>query len=110
MTAKKWRVVGHAFGGFGGELTAIAYCTRSKKPLVREVSASTTLGTGALGTATTPACPGGRRLTAGGFSSQGSTSTFFTDGAFNSNGTWSASGFNGGAPTGFTAYGYCLKV
>src|SRR5262249_30635855 len=41
ISAKSWAVTGHAFGSFGGELTAIAYCWRSKKPLLTEVSAST---------------------------------------------------------------------
>jgi hypothetical protein len=110
VTPKSWRVVGHAFGTFGGELTAIAYCLRSKRPLLTEVSASTPLGAGALGTATSQACPPGLRLTSGGFSSNGSVSTRFTDGRFNTDGTWSASGFNFGPATSLTAYGYCLKI
>jgi hypothetical protein len=110
LDSKTWRVTGHAFGRFGGELTAIAYCTRSKRPLLQEVSASTFLSAGALGTATTTSCPKGRRMTAGGFSAQGSTTTFFGDGRFTRGGSWKASGYAGGSATGFSAYGYCLKV
>jgi hypothetical protein len=111
ISSKSWRVTAHAHGHFGGEITAIAYCRRSKKPLLTEVSSSPTmLDLGKLGTATTPTCPAGRRMTTGGFSHNGSTSAFFGNGSFNSDGTWSASGFNRGVATGLTAYGYCLKV
>src|SRR3954449_10737331 len=106
---KSWRVVGHAFGNFGGELTAIAYCTRSKRPLISEVSQSTSLAPG-YSTATTPTCPPGTRMTAGGFSSNGSITTFLTNGMINQDGTWSASGYNWGSGATLTAYGYCLRA
>ncbi len=109
ISAKSWRVTGHAFGGFGGELTAIAYCTRSKRPMITEVSNSTSLAPG-YGSVTTPACPPGTRMTAGGFSSNGSTSTFLTNGIINQDGTWSASGYNFGSGATLTAYGYCLRA
>lgn len=109
ISTKSWQVVAHAFGGFGGQITAIAYCTRSNRSLVTEVSSSTSLGTG-LGTATTPTCPPGQRMTAGGFSSNGSTSVFLTNGMLNVDGTWSASGFNWGSGASLTAYGYCLRA
>jgi hypothetical protein len=109
ISDKSWRVVGHAFGDFGGELTAIAYCTRSKRSLVTEVSNSTSLAPG-YGTTTTPACPPGQRMTAGGFSSNGSTTTFLTNGMINQDGTWSASGYNWGSGATLTAYGYCLRA
>jgi hypothetical protein len=109
ISAKSWQVVGHAFGGFGGQITAIAYCTRSKHPLLIPVEATTNLGSG-LGTATTPACPPGTRVTAGGFSSNGSTSVFMTNGMINADGTWSTSGFNWGSGAALTAYGYCLRA
>ena len=109
ISDKSWRVVGHAFGGFGGELTAIAYCTRSKRPMITEVSNSTSLAPG-IGTVTTPGCPPGTRMTAGGFSSNGSTSTFLTNGIINQDGTWSASGYNFGSGATLTAYGYCLRA
>ncbi|HEY7267944.1 MAG TPA: hypothetical protein VH501_09630 [Solirubrobacterales bacterium] len=108
ISNKAWRVVGHAFGGFGGELTAIAYCTRSKRPLISEVSNSTSLAPG-FGSVTTPSCPPGTRMTAGGFSSNGSTSMFLTNGIINGNGTWSASGYNWGSGATLSAYGYCLR-
>ncbi len=44
ISSKTWQVTGTAFGQFGAELVAIAYCRRSKRPLVNEVSASTTVG------------------------------------------------------------------
>jgi hypothetical protein len=109
ISDKSWRVIGHAFGDFGGELTAIAYCTRSKRPLISEVSNSTSLAPGSA-TTTTPACPPGTRMTAGGFSSNGSTTTFLTNGLINQDGTWSASGFNWGSGATLTAYGYCLRA
>ena len=109
ISDKSWRVVGHAFGDFGGELTAIAYCTRSKRSLVSEVSNSTSLAPG-YGTTTTPTCPPGTRMTAGGFSGNGSITTFLTNGIINQDGTWSASGFNWGSGATLTAYGYCLRA
>jgi len=109
ISDKSWRVVGHAFGSFGGELTAIAYCTRSKRSLVSEVSQSTSLAPG-YSTATTPTCPPGTRMTAGGFSSNGSITTFLTNGMINQDGTWSASGYNWGSGATLTAYGYCLRA
>jgi hypothetical protein len=106
-----WRVSGHAFGAYGGEMTAIAYCDKSKRPLLTEISASTPFPAGGLVTATTPGCPPGQRLTSGGFSANGSQDTFFAGGAFTDQGTWSASGFGffGPAPS-LTAYGYCLRA
>jgi hypothetical protein len=109
ISDKSWRVVGHAFGGFGGELTAIAYCTRSKRPLLTEVSNSTSLAAG-YGATTTPGCPPGTRMTAGGFSSNGSITTFLTNGIINQDGTWSAAGYNWGSGASLTAYGYCLRA
>jgi hypothetical protein len=109
ISDKSWRVVAHAFGQFGGEITAIAYCTRSKRPMITEVSNSTSLGAG-YGTTTTPACPPGTRMTTGGFSSNGSTTTFLTNGMINPDGTWSASGYNWGSGATLTGYGYCLRA
>jgi hypothetical protein len=108
ISSKSWKVVAHAFGQFGGEITAIAYCTRSKRPLVSEVSSSISLAPG-YGTTTTPACPPGTRMTSGGFSSNGSTTTFLTNGIINQDGTWSASGYNWGSGATLTAHGYCLR-
>ena len=35
ISSKSWQVTAHAFGDFGGEITAIAYCMRSRRPLLR---------------------------------------------------------------------------
>jgi hypothetical protein len=109
ISSKSWKVVAHAFGQFGGEITAIAYCTRSKRPLLTSVEATTSLAPG-VGTATTPTCPPGTRMTSGGFSSNGSTSVFMTNGMINQDGTWSTSGFHFGSGASLTAYGYCLRA
>ena len=91
-------------------MTTIAYCDRSKRALLTEVSASVPLPAGQSATATTPPCPRGRRMTLGGFSANGSQDTFFAGGSFNANGTWSATSFGyfGPAPS-LTAFGYCLR-
>jgi hypothetical protein len=108
---RSWRVSGKAYGDYGGELTAIAYCIRNKKPLLTEVSASAPLPAGASATVTTPACPGNLRLTSGGFSANGSQDTFFAGGSINSAAnSWTVTGWGqfGPAPS-LTAYGYCLQ-
>lgn len=106
---KTWQVTGSAFGGFGGEMTAIAYCRRSGKRLVTEVSATTTIPMGRYAAARTPACPGKRKLVGGGFSSFPSSSLLITDGRVNvDDGSWSAGGYNAFGPAAIiTAYGYC---
>jgi hypothetical protein len=108
ISGRAWMVRAHAFGQFGGHISAIAYCTRSKRPLLTTVGATTSLGPG-VGTATTPVCPPGSRMTAGGFSTNGSTTVFLTNGMLNGDGTWSASGYNWGSGASLTAYGYCLR-
>lgn len=119
ISSKSWRVSGTAYGAYGGELTAIAYCVRSKRRLLTEVSASTPLPFGAAATVTTPSCPKGRRLTSGGFSMNGSEKNFFAGGSINQNNTWTATGYGffgpapppllGPPPPNITAFGYCLK-
>ena len=110
MTSPRtWRVVAHATG-YGGQAVAIGYCVRSKKPRAIQVSGSTAIPTGAAGTATTGACPGGRKLVFGGFSSPPTGEIRFLGGGFNPDGTWSATGFNAGAATTLTAYGYCVRT
>jgi hypothetical protein len=105
-----WQVSGHAYGEFGGELTSIAYCVKSRGPLLEEVSASTPVPFGGSATATTPPCPPGRVLTVGGFSANGSLNSFFAGGTINADNTWSATSFGrfGPAPS-LTAYGYCVQ-
>jgi hypothetical protein len=107
-----WVVSGHAYGTGSGELTAIAYCARMKRPMLTEVASSPApVGAGSAATTTTPECPAGQRLITGGFSLNGSTNALFANGSFNPNGSWSASayGFFGAAPQ-LTAYGYCLPA
>ncbi|MGH2984255.1 MAG: hypothetical protein ACRDK5_08385 [Solirubrobacterales bacterium] len=111
ISPSAWQVTAAAVGHDGGELTAIAYCARSPAPLITEVSASAPLPGGQSATATTPLCPPGLRLAAGGFSFNGSREAFFAGGWINSDDSWSATGFGylGPAPA-LTAYGYCLAV
>jgi hypothetical protein len=110
ISDKSWSVTGRAFGAFGGELTAIAYCWHSGKPLLTEVSGSTTLSPGGFATATTPSCPTGH-IVFGGFSTSPAGSALFTNGFFTGNGGWSASAQNHFGPAAsLTAYGYCLKL
>jgi hypothetical protein len=109
---KAWTATGHAYGSGPGELTAIAYCARMKRPILREVvSMPAPIPFGQNATVTTPACPSGTRLSSGGFSANGSTDTLFANGFFNPNNTWSVTSFGyfGSAPS-LTAYGYCLPV
>jgi hypothetical protein len=110
ISSKSWSVTGSAFGGFGGELTAIAYCWRSGKPLLTEVSGSASVAPGQFATAATPPCPVGH-VVFGGFSSTPAGSVLLTNGYFNGTGGWSASAMNQFGPSAsFTAYGYCLKL
>jgi hypothetical protein len=107
---KSWKVTGSAFGAFGGELTAVALCAKDPSLPVTEISDSTAIAGGQRGSATTPACPAGRKLTTGGFSFNGSQQAFFADGFFNSTGTYSVTGFGYFGPAQLTAFGYCLKA
>ena len=111
LSSKAWSVTATAFGGFGGELTGIAYCLHSKRPLLSEVSNATTVMPGEFATTTTPACTGAKKLVFGGFSSTPPGSTLLTDGGFDPSGGWTTGGFNrfGSAPATVTAYGYCLQ-
>jgi hypothetical protein len=107
-----WRVSGAAAGHDGGELTAIAYCAKDVSLPLKEVSTSVPQPGFMAATATTPQCPSGMRLIAGGFSFNGSRNAFFADGTFNPDGTWSATGygyFGQADPLGLTAYGYCAQ-
>jgi hypothetical protein len=108
VSDRAWRVSGSAFGTFGGELTAIAYCRVSKKPLVTEVSSSTTVPVDTYGATSTPSCPGPRVLVSGGFSTSQPASSLFADGYVNGAGGWTAGIFNAFGPqTELTAYAYC---
>ena len=111
ISSKSWRVTGHAFGGFGGELTAIAYCMHSKKPLVTEVSGMTAIDPQQYGSAQTTTCPAGRKLVFSGFNSDPTGSIFYTNGGWAADGSATGGGFNNsGSPANLTVYGYCLKT
>ncbi|HEX3293786.1 MAG TPA: hypothetical protein VHR38_08610 [Solirubrobacterales bacterium] len=107
---KAWTVSGSAYGPTGqGELTAIAYCARMKKPMLTEVrSGPVPVGANQVGSSTTSACPKGKRLVAGGFSSGGSSNAFFAEGQMNSNSSFTARSFGFFGPvSNLTSYGYC---
>jgi hypothetical protein len=107
---RSWQVVAHSMGGFVGQAVSIGYCVQSKKPLITEVSGSVTVPTGQAETAVTSACPPGRQLAFGGFSTPPSGSIRFMGAGFTDGGTWSATGFNTGPTATLTAYGYCLRA
>jgi hypothetical protein len=110
ISKKAWLVSAQGLGRFGGQATAIGYCVRSKKPLLREVTATTTVPPGGFATATTAACTGKRLLAFGGYATPGTGSILSTGGSFQ-NGAWSVSGYNtSSAPGTLTAHGYCLKT
>jgi hypothetical protein len=107
---KAWRVSGSAYGPTGqGELTAIAYCARMKKPKLTEVSSGPVpINANQVGSTTTSACPKGKRLVAGGFSSGGSSNAFFADGAINADNTFTTRSYGFFGPvSSLTSYGYC---
>jgi hypothetical protein len=119
ISATTWQVSAAAAGHDGGELTAIAYCAKDPSLPLKEVSASAPLPSPAplpastATTATTPQCPPGLTMIAGGFSFNGSRNGLFADGTFNQDGTWSATGyayFGQVDPPGLTAYGYCAQA
>jgi len=105
-----WRVSAGAVDADGGELTAIAHCAEDPSLPLTEVSASTSVDDGEAATATTPPCPAGRAITAGGFSFNDSHDALFAEGYFTREGTWSATGFGWFGSVELTAYGYCLRV
>ena len=104
-----WSATGSAFGSFGGQLFAVAYCVKGKSSW-QEVSASAAIDPGATATATTPPCPAGRRVVAGGFNTSPAGAVFFGNGALNPDQSFSASGYNRStAPATITGYAYCLR-
>jgi hypothetical protein len=108
---RAWRVTGASFPEGGGELTAIAYCVKHRRPFLTEVSASTPVAASQSATATTPQCPAGRRLTTTGFSMNGSRNAFFVGSSLNGDGSSSSTAFGHFGPAqSLTAYGYCLRV
>jgi hypothetical protein len=109
---KAWVVSGHAYGTGSGELTAIAYCVRMKRPILTEVASSPApVSAGSSATTTTPTCPAGKKLVTGGFSTGGSNNGLYAEGAFKPDGAFTATayGFFGAVPQ-LTAYGYCFPA
>src|SRR5262245_53568749 len=108
---RSWQVSGGAFGTFGGELTAIAYCLRSRGPLVSEVSSEALLPLESSATATTPGCPPGSTMVAGGFATSPSGPALVSSAHFNPDGSWSATAFNQFGPYAtLSAHGYCMSL
>jgi hypothetical protein len=106
---RSWQVSGSAFGNFGGELTAIAYCLKSGGPLLSEVDSQTELPVEQSATTTTPPCPPGSNMVAGGFSTSPSGPALVSSAYFNPTGSWSATAFNEFGPDAtVSAYGYCM--
>jgi hypothetical protein len=105
-----WRVSGGATGINGGELTALAYCAEDRSLPVEEVSTTVSVAEGQAVSATTPRCPEGRALIAGGFSFGGSHDALFADGYFTRAGTWAATGYGWFGQAELTAYGYCAEA
>jgi hypothetical protein len=111
VNSRAWRVTGSAFPLGGGELTAIAYCVRQKRPILTEVSSDTAIPAGQAASATTPSCPNGRRLTTTGFSTNGDPEAFYVGSSINENDSSTATAFGHfGAVPQLTAYGYCVRV
>jgi hypothetical protein len=104
-----WRVSGTAFGTFGGELTGIGYCRR--KGPSSEVSASTVISPGQVGSVTTPPCPGKKSMIWTGFTTSPLGSIFYAGGPFNPDDSVTGTGYNrSAAPATLTVEGYCNKV
>ncbi|MGA8219778.1 MAG: hypothetical protein WB771_14535 [Solirubrobacterales bacterium] len=111
---RAWRVSGSAYIGSGttggGELTAIAYCAKSKKPILTEVaSVPIPVAQGGNASATTPACPGKLRLTTTGFSLD-SRNAFYAGSSINRDNTTTGNAFGYFGPANLTAYGYCQRT
>jgi hypothetical protein len=109
-----WKVTGSAYIGSGttggGELTAIAYCSKAKGPILTEVASTpAAVPSGMNVTATTPACPEGLRLTTTGFALD-SRNAFYGGNSLNDDGTTTASSFGYFGAANLTAYGYCQRA
>jgi hypothetical protein len=109
-----WKVTGSAYIGSGttggGELTAIAYCSKAKGPILTEVaSAPVPVAAGMNASATTPSCPGSLRLTTTGFALD-SRNAFYAGNSLNDDETTTANAFGYQGPANLTAYGYCQRT
>jgi hypothetical protein len=80
-----------------------------KKPMLKEVtSGPVPIAANQVGSTTTSACPKGKRLVAGGFSSGGSSNAFFAEGTINPNSTFTTRSYGFFGPvSSLTSYGYC---
>jgi hypothetical protein len=106
-----WQVSGTAIGSFGGELTGIGYCRRSRKPLLTTVSAQTTIKPRSFGTAITTACSFGQSLVFTGFNTNPRGSIFYAGGPIYTNQSTAGSGYNrSSADATLTIEGYCMNV
>jgi hypothetical protein len=105
-----WTVSGAATGENGGELTAIAYCGEDSSLPIKEVSTEVSVGEKKAASATTPKCPDGYALIAGGWSFGDSHNALFADGYFTRAGTWAATGYGWFGSANLTAYGYCAQA
>jgi hypothetical protein len=106
---RSWQVSGGAFGNFGGELTAIAYCLKSGGPLISEVDSQTELPVGESATTTTPACSPGSSMVGGGFSTTPSGPALVSSAYFNNDGSWAATAYNEFGPDAtLSAQAYCM--
>jgi hypothetical protein len=109
-----WKVTGSAYIGSGttggGELTAIAYCSKAKGPILTEVASTPApVPAGMNVAATTPACPEGLRLTTTGFALD-SRNAFYAGNSLNDDGTTTANAFGYFGLANLTAYGYCQQA
>jgi hypothetical protein len=105
-----WRVSGAATGENGGELTAIAYCGEDQSLPIEEVSKEVSVDEGTAASATTPHCPKGSALIAGGWSFGDSHNALLANGYFTRAGTWAATGYGWFGSANLTAYGYCAQA
>jgi hypothetical protein len=108
-----WTVSGSAFTGTaftgGGELTAIAYCSKAKGPLLTEVASTPApVAANMNASVTTQPCPDGMTLTSTGFSLGDSRDAFYAGNSINDDNTTTANAFGYFGPTAnLTAYAYC---
>jgi hypothetical protein len=109
-----WKVTGSAYIGSGttggGELTAIAYCSKAKGPILTEVASTPVpVADHMNASATTPSCPGNLRLTTTGFALD-SRNAFYAGNSLNDDATTTANAFGYLGTANLTAYGYCQRV
>ena len=118
ISKRKWRATGTAFGKIRNDFVSIGYCMASpkRKPLIKKVSATTTIAPFTVGFATTPRCPRKRKMVWNGFDvnpkpgGPARRAVLYADGIFNRNQSFTASAWNGSGVTGrLTAYGYCMR-